>query len=326
MQIIKGYCGYEKTLIPMRAARMKPQLDKRICTGDFGLTSYKDFIILLLFQKFWLPIERDIYNGDTEYLILDLLGTSKNGYKVNKTQYDFAVFLNQNFDDMDAIKAYDENEQQKQKERLGREQREQEEEKERAEERKAEALRFRTVIDDESVCYLGTAAETKKNEIYAKILKDTHPELNIAPLTLIALANHIDEEAARVELRNWLHTQNKASTKLFEWYTGVKLPKTVKARAEFIMDLRGKDLQKQHISPRAEYIAIPGGFHAIGIRFKYHNVSFYMYRDDESKIVRAISDNGQLLSERRTYNTALIAALQNINYLESNEENGGGNP
>lgn len=314
--ILKGYCGYDKTLIPMHAARVKQQLNKKVNTGEFGTTTYKDFIILLLFKSFWLPMERKNYKDESEYLILDLLGNSNNGYKVNKTQYDFAVYVNQNFDDMDAVKEYEAKERQEEQEEFEREKRRQQEEEKRKEKEKAEILRWKRVIDDETISYIGTEAETKKNEIYSKIIKDIDFSFNIGPLILIAYANNINDVRARRELVSYLHTTNKASTKFFEWYAGVKLPKTNKARAEYILSLRSKDLNKQQIHPQYKYIPIPGNTFAIGVRVNYNGTIITLYRDEETGTVQAYGKNGQILSRGMYYPATLSGAIRQIRYLE----------
>ena len=314
--ILKGYCGYDKTLIPMHAARVKQQLNKKVNTGEFGATTYKDFIILLLFKSFWLPMERKNYKDESEYLILDLLGNSNNGYKVNKTQYDFAIYVNQIFDDMDAVKEYEAKERQEEQEEFEREKQRQQQEEKRKEEERAEYLRWRRVIDDEAIGYIGTEAETKKNEIFSKIIKDVDFSFNIGPLILIAYANNINDIRARKELVSYLHTSNKASTKYFEWYAGVKLPKTNKARVEYIMNLRSKDLSKQKLSPQFKYVPIPGNTFAIGVRVNYNGTIITLYRDEENGVVRAYGINGQLLSRGLYYSATLTGAIRQIHYLE----------
>lgn len=331
--VIKGYCGYEKKFSAMQAGRVKQQLNKLINTGDFGTTTYKDFIILLLFEKFYLPITKTNQEGDTEYLILDLLGNSYNGYRVNKTQYGFAEYLNANFDDINKVRAYDEQEQLEQELAFKLKQQRYQEEEQIARELARKRKEYGRMIDDEGIGYVGTEVETKKNELWAKVYKDSKPQLQFWPFQIIALINHIDDLTARQILVSRLHTTNRASTKLFEWYSGVKLPKTMKARAEYLMSLKSTDLNKLDIPPKQHRLYVNGP--VLGVQIRHRDVLFNLYRDPKTEMVLAVTpentkfdtgqdENGttvtgftemQFLGRGDTFDRALNNAVRQIGYI-----------
>ncbi len=125
---------------------------------------------------------------------------------------------------------------------------EQEEEKKRkeceAEElERQEEIKFANWLIEESEKYIGTEEEKLKDKIFSERYKGKIGNTNHA-LKLFVLINNIEDERCRRKLCSWLHNDNIASIKVFEAYTGIKMPRTHKDRKEIVNNLKLSDIHK----------------------------------------------------------------------------------
>lgn len=154
-------------------------------------------------------------------------------FELNKTQYDFVCYLLENgLNTEESMLAYDK-EDIKYIESL--QQAEQEEKaRQKAEERKRseERERMQRIIEEEAQYIL-----QEEKEIVDSIFLDMYGKENSWNYSLVALIHNFDDPYCKEEIISRLHNDNKASIKIFECITGLKLPKSYRERKAYIEGL-----------------------------------------------------------------------------------------
>lgn len=172
------------------------------------------------------------YSEDTEH--------GKTYFELNKTQYDFVCYLIKNgLNTEESILAYDKADiervealQMAEAEEKAR----QEEEKQRREEEKG---KFKSWMFAES----GNIPQFQKDIIDAVFLAIYGTE-NSWNYSLAVCINNYNNPLCKEEVISRLHNDNKASIKIFECLTGLKLPKGYKERIAYLEGLTVSDFKE----------------------------------------------------------------------------------
>lgn len=264
---INHLCGYTSNESPMRAEKINQSINnKRVRFTPVGdsvetVGNFSEWIINSIFEGF-SPAENIIeyghqyvyYNGHRERewrkydtpkaeYVLKNVDRMEKSLQLNKSQYKFAVWVVENFSTLDeaiqADKDYAE------KLRIAEEKKQQEEAAKQEEEIriKAEKEEYRQHCLSEAEKLL----DTNIAELYYEVFRKAYGEnnrctYNSGPMLYVCTAE-IDNPLAKDMLIHWLHNGNKASIKFVEAVSGVKLPKTYKARVECINLLSAENIK-----------------------------------------------------------------------------------
>lgn len=255
---IKNLCGYTANKTPMRAGKIEQSINnKRVRFTPIGestetVGSFAEWIVNTIFEGF-KPTENLIEYGyqyvythwgrekqwlkydkpKKEYIFCDIDGKQSKSLQLNKSQYDFAVWVTKNFSTLDdALKAdadYTEKlrkaEEEAEKQELERIEAEQ-----RTEEEKRQYEQY-AISEAEKLI------DTKVCELYKQTMKKIYGEdyrVYLNGLMLYVCAKEIENPLAKDMLIHWLYNDNKGSIKFFEIVSGCKLPKTYKSRVAYI--------------------------------------------------------------------------------------------
>lgn len=268
---IKNLCGYTANKTPMRAGKIEQSINnKRVRFTPIGesteiVGSFAEWIVDTVFEGF-KPTENLIEYGyqyvythwgrekqwlkydkpKKEYIFYDIDGKQSKSLQLNKSQYDFAVWVTENFSTLDdALKAdadYTEKlrkaEEEAEKQELERIEAEQRTEEEKRQYKQYAISEAEKLID------------TKVCELYKQTMKKIYGEdyrVYLNGLMLYVCAKEIENPLAKDMLVHWLYNDNKGSIKFFEMVSGCKLPKTYKARVEFINHLTADEIHLMEI-------------------------------------------------------------------------------
>ena len=258
---INNLCGYTANKTPMRAGKIEQSINnKRVRFTPIGEStetagSFAEWIINTIFEGF-KPTENLIEYGyqyvythwgrekqwlkydkpKKEYIFCDIDGKQSKSLQLNKSQYDFAVWVTENFNTLnDALKADAEYTEKLLKEK---EEAERQEQKRIAEEQRIKAEREQ--YHEYAMSEAEKLIDTQVCELYKQTMKKIYGEdyrVYLNGLMLYVCAKEIENPLAKDMLVNWLNNHNKGSIKFFETIAGVKLPKTYKKRVEFLQQL-----------------------------------------------------------------------------------------
>jgi hypothetical protein len=288
----------------MQKARTEAALDKLV-RSDGVLYTKKDFIFHLLLTGY-APIEKlnehryarnsgEKLDPKLEYRMQD--NDVHSFYVITKTEYDFARYLTTNALTSDeAAKRFMDAEQ----ERLLNEQREREaQEQMRLEQKQSEKLEkeaFSAWLSEQASSYSNTERLKLMEAVFLGVAGLTNPRAD-----LLVLIENLDNPRCKAKLISWLHMGNKASRKTFECVTGLKLPKTAKATAEYLSLLSVSDYRdsaafkprKKASEPQMEtfYILGADGFNEVLAQplSKYGMQLFIVNQNNWHKIYEARS-------------------------------------
>ena len=281
--------GFEKTLLPMRAARATDTLGKRYrySISDYNKKETKEimteaeFIVYSIQQGWGLKENTDkpcrkckglhcidesaCPKGKIKYYVWG----KKYGVEITKTGYDFALWLiSEDLLTFDSIQERIETEKaaKEQSERdaakAEQEQKAIAEAEEKAENEYKEWL-YETTKNYGSIIvdpYVKGITEGEKVLIMRDIYLDIIGEYHERAKTLLVLIDNIGNPRCRRDLISRLHANNIASIKTFEQITGIKLAKTQKERSMQLETITKSDYTttpKQYIprkpNEQAEY-------------------------------------------------------------------------
>ena len=258
---IKNLCGYTADKTPMRAAKIEQSINNKRVRFTFigestdSVGSFSEWIVNTIFEGY-KPTENLIEYGyqyvytrwgrekqwlkyDTpkkEYIFCGIDGKQSKSLQLNKSQYDFAVWVTENFNTLDDALKADADYTEKlriAKEETERQEQERIESEQRAEEEKRlykqYAMSEAEKLIDTTIC-----------ELYKETMKKIYGEdyrIYLNGLMLYVCAAEIENPLAKDMLIHWLYNDNKGSIKFFELVSGCKLPKTYKARVAYIEQL-----------------------------------------------------------------------------------------
>lgn len=277
----RDYCGFCNGKTPMQQGRIASQLEKRVRwkdnSGKVRVTSEEEFVANRILREGYTPdviIEEYGYHYESGWYgrekvwgklekpktIYTLSSKKDNTYnEINKTVWGFARYISERFATIEDFSKEIENEQDRiraAEEEAKRKEQEAIEAEEKAAREKEEFERYCT---DEII----KLANTKIYDVAAEVFKKEYGEEDFYKyqlngffhkgkrefvegvcrnMILYICAREIDNPLAKDRLIRWLYNDNKASIKMFEAYSGVKMPKTYKKRVALIERLTSKDI------------------------------------------------------------------------------------
>lgn len=271
MDIIKNLCGYTIGKTPIQAGKVASNINnksvKYTVDGKTVITNYATYIVWRTLSGNCVPDTIEETHGyKYEYVcgrrekvwrqldkvkVTYILRVPDGGYyEVNKSQWQFAKWLSENFASYDqAIKA-DKAITEKAEAEAEAAERAEIEAREREEKERIEKDNFKRECIEIAKQYIDTPlheSAVSMGKRYTNSFKDrseTDIRVICANFLLVYVyADKIENPLARQALIEWLHTGNKASPKCFELWTGLKLPNTNSGRKEFFENLKRTDFE-----------------------------------------------------------------------------------
>lgn len=243
---IKRFLGFTDGIKEPRKTKVENELSR--CYSYKGnYYNAVEFLCTKLLEGCYLEVEENYTtlkrNGErtkpkTLYMFFDK--DVRRYFELNKTQYNFVCYLIENgLNTEESILAYDKAD----VERVEALQRAEAEEKARQEEAKAkedaERERMKRIIAEESQ-YISEEEKAIVESVFLSI----YGQSNNWNYSLVALIHNFDDKYCKEEVISRLHNDNKASIKIFECITGLKLPKSYKERKVYLEGLTKEDFQE----------------------------------------------------------------------------------
>ena len=242
---IKRYLGYTDGIKEPRKTKVENELSR--CYSYKGnYYNAVEFLCTKLLEGCYLEKEENYQyvkrNGEmskpkTLYMFFDK--DVRRYFELNKTQYDFVSYLiDKGFNTEESILAYDKAD----TERMEALQKAEEEEKARQEEekrrREEELEKFKEWMYTES-----ENIPDFQKEIIDAIFLSMYGTENSWNYSLAVCINNYNNPLCKEEVISRLHNDNKASIKIFECLTGLKLPKGYKERISYLEGLTVSDFK-----------------------------------------------------------------------------------
>lgn len=243
---IKRYLGYTDEIKEPRKTKVENELSR--CYSYRGnIYNAVEFLCTKLLEGCYLEKEENYQyvkrNGElskpkTLYMFFDK--DVRRYFELNKTQYDFVCYLIENgLNTEEKILAYDKTD----TERFEALQKAEEEEKARQEEekqrREEEIERFKSWMFSES-----ENIPQFQKDIIDSIFLAIYGTENSWNYSLAVCINNYNNPFCKEEVISRLHNDNKASIKIFECLTGLKLPKGYKERIAYLEGLTASDFKE----------------------------------------------------------------------------------
>lgn len=292
-----SYLGFTDNKTALQKAKIESCLDK-VFRYSNGIMARKDAMLYGLRNGKKPEVADEIRRN----------GTVKKSYRmawgnlyndITKTEYDFCLYLIEHeLVSEESVNAFIEAENQE-KERAAEEQRKAEEAVRKEEERaEAEKEEFKIWLVETSKMYNGTT----RGNLVERIYLDVYGEFRfpLRAFELLVCIDNIEKPLCREELKARLHTDNKASRKVFQCVTGLKLPNTNRDTMTFLDSVQKNDYQgaveyktrkKPEKQPEVEkekfYVLmvqkkeyVP----AIGSKIEYHGIEMFIHETPDGKI------------------------------------------
>ena len=257
-----SFYGFTDSIKQPRKAKVENTLSNLVRDNTNTVYRYADFIVNKINEGFNIPSIHTITHGmintrygreygelttpKTEYRI----GNNENRcYTWNKTYFDFANYIIDNFKTLDDIQNYINVESDRIKAEQEAEQKRIEEEKADKEAKEQVKKDFENWKCDE----VQKLIDTDIHKLCAEVFTSIYPDYNypLGNLSVVVYADNIENPLCRNELISMLHNNNKASIKVFEVYTGIKLAKTHKERITQLETITKNDYKGiQEFKPR----------------------------------------------------------------------------
>lgn len=307
---IKNYLGFTDNMSAMQKARTEKTLKKRYRydgTLNGRVMSRREFIITMALNPANSVKEEDCvhYTGknfDSKVKHQYFCSMENNlAYVITKTEFDFFNYLrDNNLNTEKTMIAYEKAEEAKKQE---------EEEKEK--QKQFEATELLNKIQREREEALEKATQTEISDADKKLVEDVYMYYFgvVAPrkgYEIVNLVYNFDNKYCKEEAIDRLrYNNNKASIKIFECLTGLKLPKTEKERVPFLKKLTMSDFKgkKEFKQPK-----------------KYGDEEFY---------IQAISSENPFRTwcrvsgtSYRKYDVDMFLRRENGNYILSTADSG----
>lgn len=240
--------GYTQNLSPMKKAKVEKTLLKLIRYENVVMNT-SEFVTRKIIEGSTPAYEENYshYSSKidryTKPKTLYKLVNNDNSYnEITKTEYDFSLWLIDN--NIVTPEAYINGKKLESRRLLNIDKQLQEEEEEKIrlqKELEQKQEDFKTWLNEEYEKYDNEKNIALAQKIYFEYLGQSNSNGTIKLLTLI---DNIDNDLCKENLISWLHNGNKASIKVFECITGLKLPSTHKERVEFIQVTFKKDYKE----------------------------------------------------------------------------------
>lgn len=332
------YFGFTDNIKEPWKTKVENMLSK-LCRDDNKIYNVVDYLCMRLLDGCYLEKEEGYtyMKRDGEY------SKPKNLYKfyepegrmyteLNKTQYDFVEYLiNNGLDTEQAMKKAiaDHKVYMEEQKRL-------QEENERAalakaEQERKEIERVKTLLAEDMECL-----PEMETEIIDDIFLDVYGMEKKWNYNLLPLIHYYDIPYCKNQIKERLHNGNKASIKIFECVTGLKLPKGYKERMAYLESITSSDFKEPvEYKPRKKaeqkekdiqevYIAFHNKDHSewrkvIAECFTKYGIDFFILRDnDEWKI--SVKRVGLLIAKGKTRLEAMENLKVNIDKMGNAEQ------
>ncbi len=243
---IKRYLGFTDSIKEPRKTKVENELD-RLYKYNGNIYNATTFLCVKLLEGCYPDKEenyqyykrnRELSKPKTLYIYMNPDG--KQYFELNKTQYDFVCYLlEKGLNTEESILAYDkadieniETLQQAEQEEIAR----QEAEEQRKTEEKEN---FKIWMHKES-----EKIPDFQKEIIDSIFLSIYGQENTWNYSLAVCINNYNNPLCKKEVITRLHNDNKASIKIFECLTGLKLPKGYKERKEYLESISVLDFKE----------------------------------------------------------------------------------
>lgn len=332
------YFGFTDGIKEPRKTKVENLLNKLV-TYNGKVYNVTDFFCTKLLEGYYLEkVENYTYykrNGElskpkTLYKFVNNNGQSY--MEMKKTEYDFVEYLiNNGLDTEQAMekaiadhKAYMEEQKrlQEENERAALE---------RAEQERKEIERIKAMLAEDTEHL--PEAEIK---IVDDIFMDIYGTENKWNYNLLALIHHYDIPYCKNQIKERLHNGNKASIKIFECVTGLKLPKGYKERMSYLENITNADFKEPvEYRPRKKaeqkekniqevYIAYRNKDcyewrKVLAECFTKYGIDFFILKDyDEWKI--SVKRTGMLIAYGKSRSKAMENLKMNVTKTENIQE------
>lgn len=332
------YFSFTGNIKEPRKTKVENLFDKLI-RYDGKIYNMVDYLCLKLLEGYYLEkVENYTYykrNGEltkpkTLYKFVNKSG--KTYIELKKTEYDFVEYLINNGYTTESVmeKAIADH-----KERMENLKKQQEEEQrialEKEEHERKETERIKALLAEDMENLPGI--ETK---IVDDVFMDIYGAENKWNYSLLPLIRHYDIPYCKNKVKERLHNGNKASIKIFECVTGMKLPKGYKERMQYLESITSSDFKEPvEYKPRKKaeqkekdiqevYIAFHNKDHSewrkvIAECFTKYGIDFFILRDnDEWKI--SVKRVGLLIAKGKTRSEAMENLKVNIDKMGNAEQ------
>lgn len=243
---IKRYLGFTDGIKEPRKTKIENELD-RLYRYNGNIYNATTFLCVKLLEGCY-PDKEENYqyykrNGElskpkTLYMYMNPDG--KQYFELNKTQYDFVCYLLENgLNTEESILAYDKSDIER-IEAIRRTEQEEKARQEAEEQRKAEEKEnFKIWMHKES-----EKIPDFQKEIIDSIFLSIYGQENTWNYSLAVCVNNYNNPLCKEEVIARLHNDNKASIKIFECLTGLKLPKGYKERKTYLESISVSDFKE----------------------------------------------------------------------------------
>lgn len=241
---INGYLGFTDNTKEPRKSKVEKSLSK-LYKIDGVIYNTVTFLTDKLIEGY-LPEKVEGYqcykrNGEltNPKTLYKLISKNKDYYEMSKTEYDFVCYLVDNdLTNESTINQYLENEKVRLEVQTARVAEEERIAKEREEAERKETERIKDMLQND-LQYISYEEKTIVADIFFKIYGEVH-EWNYSILPLI---HNFDLPYCKNEIKSRLYNDNKASIKIFERITGLKLPKGHKDRIKYLDVITSADFK-----------------------------------------------------------------------------------
>lgn len=245
MNIKNTYFGFTDKLKPMQKQRIEDNLNGLIRYNDEVMTK-KEYLYKKLLEggipkiiedvTYWSRKLQEYTKPKTEYHLNNLNNTYND---ITKTEYDYAKYLIEN-DFIKEEKAINFITEEQLKLEQKKKQQEEQEAKEKAEKEEKEKQQedFKSWLDNEIIQY----NNEEKYNIAREIFLDGVGQYSEYQLKkLLVMIENIDNPLCKEKLKEWLHSHNTTSKKVFFHITGIHLPSTDKTTLPLLDIISTKD-------------------------------------------------------------------------------------
>lgn len=242
---IKRYLGFTDSIKEPRKTKVESEL-KRAYRYNGKIYNAVTFLCVKLLEGCY-PEKEENYqyykrNGElskpkTLYMYMNTDG--KQYFELNKTQYDFVCYLlEKGLNTEEKMLVYDKADIERVEALKQAEQEEKAHQEAEEYKRAEEKERMKRIIAEEAQHIL-----SEEKEIVDSIFLDIYGKENSWNYSLVALIHNFDDPYCKEEIISRLHNNNKASIKIFECITGLKLPKPYKERKIYLEGITPADFK-----------------------------------------------------------------------------------
>lgn len=244
MENTKSYYGFTANCTPMQKGRKEEQLEK-LFRYEGVIYRFADFAVYMMFENDYKPTTKTITHGmingyygkewgklskpKTEYRFES--DTNSIFYTINKTLFDYCNYIVDTFKSLSDAENYAKNERLEQEKAKAEAEADENRQKQEREEKRQKEKSHREWLIAEREKYTNTPVETMCKSVFAYYYGENN---TYACCDTVILAKDIENPLSRKALIDRLHNGNKGSIKIFEQFTGIKLPKNYKKRIEFL--------------------------------------------------------------------------------------------